>query len=43
MIPDLPEVLVILFISTAIFGLSKLDEIGAFVWRMRRKWFERDA
>ena len=40
MIPDLPEILVILFISIAIFGMTTLDDIGAFVWRFRQRWIE---
>ena len=35
MVPTLPEIVVILVICVAIFGLGKLDRIGEAVWRMR--------
>ena len=38
MFPKTPEIVVIVIISIAIFGLSNLEDLGEFVWRLRVKW-----
>ena len=35
MIPDLPEIIILLFICLVIVGLMKLETIGEWVWRLR--------
>lgn len=35
MIPDPPEIIILLIICVAITGLLKLDTLGEWVWRIR--------